>query len=411
MRFIQILNIRISLDYFLIFGVIYFSSSFLFISLPGVYSIIGFLIILLIKILTINFSNLKIMKSFITFFLFTVVYVLFVFSFTDLFFNPDIDQYVIFIILLFLALTYSAIVTFENFVRIFINIMIIFSVISLLLFVVHKIFPGFFLIFPIYQNSTGLIVHNLLIFFEPIPTINRNFGFFWEPGAFAFFLSIALFFMIQRRYSFFRMLIIIISILSTFSTAGYINLILLLFFFIFINFHRFYSSGFEILLKRFFIIGTLGIVVLTISNYYFSYELSWVFDKLLILFDSDLTNPSFSTTTVRLNSFINAFNIIINNPLIGVGYNSFYFSSQNVFVQNLVTFLNWIMIFGLPFGLFYIFSYTSIFYNKEYNIFLNIFVIFIQLIFISSQDLHRNMFILILLYHGFNKFINLRIKL
>jgi hypothetical protein len=128
----------------------------------------------------------------------------------------------------------------------------------------------------------------------------------------------------------------------------------------------------------------------------------------MIIFDSSLTNPAFSSTITRLNSLLNSFNTILKNPLFGVGYNFYYFPNGTTFVMNLVTFLNWIVLFGIPFGLFYISSYVSIFLKKRQSFFLSLFIIFTHLIFISSQDLHRNMVLLIIIFYGFNKLVVLR---
>ena len=62
----------------------------------------------------------------------------------------------------------------------------------------------------------------------------RNSGFMWEPGAFAFMLILAIFFRLSyNNYKFDKRIIVyIVAILTTFSTMGYIVTFLLIMFFL-----------------------------------------------------------------------------------------------------------------------------------------------------------------------------------
>jgi len=58
----------------------------------------------------------------------------------------------------------------------------------------------------------------------------RNFGFCWEPGPFSIYLTIALFFNIYKRGNNVVNYLLIIAIITTYSTTGYAMLYILLFY-------------------------------------------------------------------------------------------------------------------------------------------------------------------------------------
>ena len=91
----------------------------------------------------------------------------------------------------------------------------------------------------IYTVSSSEFLSNLyLINFEGFSVV-RNCGFAWEPGAFSIFLGIGLFInLIKNRFRLYNLaaVIMILALLSTFSTTGYLMLFLnLLFYLINVN--------------------------------------------------------------------------------------------------------------------------------------------------------------------------------
>lgn len=69
-------------------------------------------------------------------------------------------------------------------------------------------------------------------FYQTRPDFFRNSGMFWEPGVFSNYLilCIALILPQSKRISKFRLFVIIATIISTFSTSGYLILFLLFFY-------------------------------------------------------------------------------------------------------------------------------------------------------------------------------------
>lgn len=76
-----------------------------------------------------------------------------------------------------------------------------------------------------YKHNTNIFIFNFHGYeFDPM----RNSGPFWEPGAFAIFISISLTFMLMsgRSLTSFSGLVQIIALFTTFSTSGYLMLFL-----------------------------------------------------------------------------------------------------------------------------------------------------------------------------------------
>ncbi|WP_234736780.1 hypothetical protein [Tellurirhabdus bombi] len=93
--------------------------------------------------------------------------------------------------------------------------------------------PPFSVASSMYEGNPSMIVYtfNQLAEEKFISTIiKRNSGPFWEPGAFAVFMTLALLFNLQheKKFSTRRNWLLIFTMLTTFSTAGYITLFMII---------------------------------------------------------------------------------------------------------------------------------------------------------------------------------------
>lgn len=109
-----------------------------------------------------------------------------------------------------------------RFTSVFVNTMTAIAAISIPLFLFNK-FIGYLPGITLNDLSTSLIVYTEI--FATDYFIDRNAGMFWEPGAFAGYINIALFFLLflsdfeKKKY---RFAILVAALLTTFSTTGYI---------------------------------------------------------------------------------------------------------------------------------------------------------------------------------------------
>lgn len=90
---------------------------------------------------------------------------------------------------------------------------------------------------PTFQNPSGNLFFNFIFSYVFVdPSYLRNYSIFREPGVFQFFLLLALYLNFNitkynKKIKYIVMLILTITLLSTFSTSGFIALIFLYFYF------------------------------------------------------------------------------------------------------------------------------------------------------------------------------------
>ena len=143
----------------------------------------------------------------------------------------------------------------------------------------------------------------------------RNCSIFWEPGAFAGYLILGLIFqhiISQKTFSKkakMNMVIIIIGILTTFSTMGYIALF-----------------SYIILLqttkhvKKKLPINLFAIILFGVFSAYAFYSLPFLNEKISKELDS-IKNESYNWRITRVGSIISDYEMIAKHPILGSGYN------------------------------------------------------------------------------------------
>jgi len=145
---------------------------------------------------------------------------------------------------------------------------------------------------------------NIIIFtFEPSLFLHhRNPGAFWEPGAYAIFLNLALIFNLIKANKLFTLknIIIIVGILTTLSTGGYIAMFLTIIFF--------YISSSKLKYKFIYVTVALILAYLVLVN------LDFMLPK--VQTDIELRDE---TTTSRFGSGMVDFQLFLTHPFIGTG--------------------------------------------------------------------------------------------
>lgn len=280
--------------------------------------------------------------------------------------------------------------------RAYVNCILIISCISLILFPLVLSFPTAFERFV--QQGTGLRrYYNLFLFVHCIGS-DRNCGMFWEPGAFAPFIVFALAILIleknegiSRRYL--KILILIITLITTFSTTGYITMAIC------VSMILFDSDSSR--LKK---IGFLLVIISVISLglYYFSDSIFssygyTTFGKLYGIFENRyyLSVESNNSSTVRLYSVIIPFEICFNNPIFGVGYVNLQQMTLNSTRGAITcTFSNWFGMHGLLYGIIVFIGYVR-FSWMSCKITINRILLTILMLFsIMTEDFSGNAIIL-----------------
>lgn len=181
----------------------------------------------------------------------------------------------------------------------------------------------------------------------------RNFGMFWEPGAYAGYLLIAFFLFINRLdYLWLNYrkscIVLIIALLTTFSTTGYIIFSVLLLFFLndrIKNKIVLWGTGAVVFVGLFYIFNTVG----------------FLGNKILSEYNDAVVMDQYDVNFSRFGAFMFDLQYIRMHPIFGNGLlKETRFSQHIAFADNLNAFGNGfsgeIAYFGIPFMLIYLIS-------------------------------------------------------
>lgn len=252
----------------------------------------------------------------------------------------------------------SFIFSFRDFYSKLSNVMVFLSIYSLI--TVYILRPVLFISNNISQsinivyNSLGLPFFDLgLSYVVAFPHFLRNFGIFREPGIFQFFLMIPFIFELfisESKFRKLKLLILFITVISTFSTAG----ILMAFFFLAV---KLLQTIIERKLSRkhvFLLIFSVSISIIVFTLIYansieFRHQIFEVFSKLIVANES---------SAARLDSITVNFRYFLINPIIGNRFSQIVYSVSN----NTSTTMSIFAIYGFLIGFFHLylhFKFTS----------------------------------------------------
>ncbi|WP_099205681.1 hypothetical protein [Scatolibacter rhodanostii] len=290
---------------------------------------------------------------------------------------------------------FTALLDFEVFVFIYKKIIIFLSVFSLVTFSINILFPQLLYFLPIITVRSGITYYNA--FFSVLSSntyVVRNFGLFWEPGAYSIFLNIALFFELyalknkKNEVNIKRITILLITIITTLSTLGIITMTAL-----FISFY----PQLRKLPRKYQYLYWLSMLILLfvgITSDRFSFH---VFQKL------NMSNGRIDeSTSVRINSFIYPGLEFIHSPVFGTGYNNYLYIEKSK-CNNMATFtyMNWLCIYGILGGIPYILGCLKFFIVKNSSSYTKFFLLIFSVLIFSTENFIVITFIYILVFYAF----------
>jgi hypothetical protein len=218
-----------------------------------------------------------------------------------------------FLLISFVMYAFIAKITGPKFILLFIKLVLFFSVISLVFFTLTYVEPFMALITnniaPLFKSlgaksddyvlgteNRNIIIYN---FKNYASSYNRNSGPFWEPGMFVVFVNVALLFnlVIFKKLFAKRNIILIVTIITTFSTTGYIA-----FLFILLIYTIFYSNS----KLKFLYLSLLFVISFYIAN------LDIIKDKIQNQYSDTSGISRFGATLVH-------YQVITEFPFTGVG--------------------------------------------------------------------------------------------
>ncbi len=225
----------------------------------------------------------------------------------------------------------------------------------------------------------------------------RNSGMFWEPGAFAGYIILALLFIVVVNGRFVigrfkkEFLLLLIGLFSTFSTTGYVVFGFLASIYFLMN----YSLG-----KIFFAPFFIFLMVFSYGNF------SFLEYKVLDQYEKAIELEQFEVSNTRFGSLIMDIQYFSSSPLFG---NGMHFSTRYRFhpwvnedIGHGNGMSNFIVVWGLPIFLFWLFSLYHFFKQWLLSSFLAILTSFtVVLVLQGEQFLNYPLFLMFFIYSPF----------
>lgn len=240
-------------------------------------------------------------------------------------------------------------------IDIYCDVMLFIAIVSLISFILPN--TAISISFPPRIITSTRESEFVTLFFTNIPIESwnqtRNWGPFWEPGAYQAFLNIALIFTlflrkIRTKYRIFSAIIFIITVLSTLSTTGYLALFFIFLAYIFNNKNsNSFTTLSKLILTCIFFIGVIYVV-------FFSG-----------LFESVVIKKLENENTARYQFIIYGLKAFLKSPLIGNGakLSSVIADISGSDISRTNTFVAMFAIFGIIPGFYTIIRYFKTFAN------------------------------------------------
>ena len=296
----------------------------------------------------------------------------------------------------FLAYGTVLLFEFDDFVNVFIKLMIIVTIISIIGYILVNNTHILSALFPTFINRNG-VVYKIGFIFNYITIIpERNCAIFWEPGMFACFLIIAMIFeiILKDKTNYIHLFIFSIGIFTANSSAGFVLWILCMVLFI-LNLADIKQINNPVIFLCMIVVFSIGIIaILNLDKIILSTELSKneYFIKLL----SQNINDSTRNNAIRYN-----LKTFFESPFVGIGATQYYQSVKYVADTSTSTFFMSVFGFGgLFYTLFYIYGILKI---NGINIFSKICLLAIIISILNTEPQMNNIFIWCFLFYLLKK--------
>lgn len=311
----------------------------------------------------------------------------------------DFKQTQIIIYTLLTSYFFSICITFDDFAKKYVDIIYFLCFFSLVVYFVFLLSPEFFMKCPIVTNAAGYSAYDIVFctIYENVGV--RNQGIFWEPGAYQTFINLALiielFYLRRLRKGF--MVVCLVTILTTMSTAGYISAFMILYIYIMHVLVDKDARNKKTARNIFYFVTVVGFLIVIFNNVDIP-GADRVFGKLEEYFDAGGVNSKEkSTVSVRVDSVIHPLKLFFENPLLGIGHEgSKYLAGVEGYNMDTCTFVNWLSYYGGIAGGAIISMYYTFAKRMSNKIVVRI-LIFVVIFFITaSENYARNTFVLMI---------------
>lgn len=319
-------------------------------------------------------------------------------GFTTIINSEDIYVFFLVSIQLSIACIFVTLFNWETFKKSYILLMTTLSASSLLLFAANILFPFLRNINVVSYSLIGEPVSNQIIYVSR--DLFRNQSIFWEPGAFQSFIILALILQYSQKIkNIYIEVVLIATLLSTFSTTGYIALFLTLVWYYLIEIKG-ASNKVKIIILAGAIFSTL---VYFKGDLLFDTDNNSAFGKLIYAYENGFErNEQLTSAGIRYYALVKPLGVFVDNPIFGCGFDKLKDILYNYTEgMNTCTFVNYFAMYGFFYGIMCIWGYKKFAdLNSEYK--KGRFLIFIILFVITfSEEYVRNSFFYIIILYGY----------
>lgn len=225
----------------------------------------------------------------------------------------------------------------------------------------------------------------------------RNYGIFWEPGAFAVFISIAIYheFFEFESISIKRVVIYTATLLTTLSTLGVVCLAVLYIAYFIDSALNSQGQNRKVSIILFVLMIALSVVLLLRGDDFIFH----VFGKFSETASGEMNN----SLSVRLDSFKYPFQSFITSPVFGLGISE-YLVVQHDYCNDLATFthMNWLMTFGIVGSIVPVVGCARYFLNRKQASASKLILMLFSILLFSTENFLLISFVYILIFLGFN---------
>lgn len=229
---------------------------------------------------------------------------------------------------------------------------------------------------------------------------NRNYGIFWEPGAFQLYINLSFLYEVKnsKEITTRDFVIYTLTIFSTYSTSGIIIYMLIVIYYLLLNRRKIGSK--YMFRKIVFLLIACITLFLIVTNESINQAL---FNKVYNYYDNpNINNTSTVSAYTRINSIMACIDIMKSNPLFGIGIKN----NAEVFLNKYGLKSNPNTIFGMgsTFGLVSFLTYLYLVMNFSKNakdILTKVFSLTIVVLMLFTENVSSSLpFFIILFYES-----------
>ena len=266
----------------------------------------------------------------------------------------------------------------NNIIKVYLKVMVVISIAALIGYTLLNC-TSLLNNLPTTKNVNG-VEYGIGLLFNYIKVYpERNCGVFWEPGIFASYLALAIVFESitnSKSISWFRIIVFVVSIITTTSSAGYALLVLAVGV---ILLRQSQLNDYKKILAICIII-IIGVVALNIDSIILNTSLSN--NAYLVKLTSERLKQS-----SRITAIFHNLSIFWKSPLFGAGVSNVL--SQMSSWADISTTTYMLSIFGILGSLYTLFIVYGIFSQKQMNVFVKLLFFFV-LVAIVNKEPHIN---------------------